>query len=381
MTRRWWASCTCTPFERTYGFNHFLRSDSCYTNYYEEEPADSAYVKWLRGTDYSHRVDDAVQLSTDDEACLDTDELRFMLGSDVFEEPYHVTPWTVRESVDYVRLKRRDPFFLNVSFYGPHQPYLCPGEWGTLYPADEIPLPEDFHIETADKPLFTHSNMQRYVSRRKDRGWNEAVYRKILSAYYGNIAMIDAYLGTLFDALKEAGLWDNTLIAFTADHGDYMGQFRATYKGLAYEGSIHVPFIVRDPRTSARGRRDATVVNNIDLFTTFLKAAGLDAPADTESRDLTDVIAGDASAWENRTFFKQRDNSAVIRDHHKLMRDTVNGEPMYELYDLHDRPLDSRNLAADPAHVRRLAALRSELDAWHAAQDERGQAFRAQTSG
>ena len=357
------------PFDRTFGFSHFLRSDSCYRNYYEDEATDSAYVKWLRESEYAHRADEALRLSEEDEASLSTDELRFMLGSDVFEEGYHITPWTVRESVAYLRQRRHDPFFLNVSFFGPHQPYLCPGKWGTLYPAEEIPLPDDFYVRTADKPIFTHSKMQGFVNRRNEWGWDEAMYRRILSAYYGNIAMIDWYVGTLFETLKEEGLWDSTLIVFTADHGDYMGQFRATYKGLPYEGSIHVPFIVRDPRAANRGRRDATVLNNMDLFATFLAAAGCEAPLDTESRDLTAVIAGDASSWENRTFFKHASNSAIIRDHYKLMRDTVNGAPVYELYDLDARPLDGRNLVPDPAHAQVLAALRAELDPWHADQE------------
>ena len=201
-------------------------------------------------------------------SCQHTDEERFMLERDADK-----------------------PFFLNCSIFGPHQPYLCPPPWDNLYPADEIPLPTDFHYGVADKPLFVDSPQMDWLARRDSLGWNEATYQRLLSAYYGYVSMIDEGVGQLLATLREEGLFEETLIVFSADHGEFGGQFRAFYKGLPYEASCYVPLIIRDPRASG-GRRCELNTSNIDLFSTILTTAGVNPPDDIESRDLTNLVAG-----------------------------------------------------------------------------------------
>jgi len=353
------------PFERRYGFNHFMRHDAPYTNFFPEEAYDSAYVRYLQQTLFKDDPEKPIRLFTEDEACLETDELRYMLGSNFIDEEHHVTTWTARETITYLREKRREPFFLNCSFFGPHQPYLCPGTWETLYNPAKVPLPDDFFVNTADKPLFTHSPLQDLAERRKRQGWDKARYRRVLSAYYGNIAMIDHALGCIFNTLKKEGLWDNTLIIFTADHGDYGGQFKSFYKGLPYEGSIHIPMIIRDPRERFQGRTENANVNSIDLFATCLAAAGVAPPKGCESRDLGNLSAGKRNDWVNRTFWKKGTCSALVRDGFKLMRDTIEGEIVYEFYDLSKRPIDAQNEIHAPQAAERVEQMKSELNTWH----------------
>lgn len=360
------------PFERRFGFRHFLRHDAPYTNYHEPEARGSAYIKYLQQTVFRDDPEAPIRLTTDDEACLDTDEQRFMLGGAWFDEEHHDATWTAREATRYLREAREPdrPFFLNVSFFGPHQPYLCPGRWGEMYPPDQVPLPEGFDVSIEDKRLLRHSVQGSRLRRRVAEGWDEGVCRRLLSAYYGNVSMVDHYLGELFGGMRELGLWDETVVIFTADHGEYGGQFKCFYKGLAYEGSTHIPFIVRDPRVERRGRVSDRHVSNIDVFATCLRLAGVELPADTESRDLLPLVDGSADAtWDNRVLFKARKDSMIVRDGLKLMRGEVEREVVYECYDLTERPLEAVNRIEDPSYAPAVARLRAELDPWHETQE------------
>ncbi|MBT3379604.1 MAG: sulfatase-like hydrolase/transferase [Lentisphaerae bacterium] len=357
------------PMSRRFGFRYCLRHDAPYTNYSREEAADSAYVKYLQTGPFKDDPEGVVRRFTEDEACFpDRDQKRFILGSNIVTEEDHEVPWAVRESINYVRNERdkRKPFFLNTSFYGPHQPMLCPGRWERLYPPDELPLPPGFSNPVGDKPIM----INRFRDLRERDGWSETDYRDVFSAYYGYIAMIDHYLGRLFEALKQEGLWDNTIVIFTADHGDYMGQFRRFFKGGGgYEGSTHVPLIIRDPRNKQRGRRCSRNVSGMDLFRTCLVAAGAAVPPDTDARDLTPLVGGQGDGWDNTVLWKANDESMIVRDRHKLMRAARNGTVHYEFYDLGQDPWEAVNRAEDPLFAAQIREMRAELDAWHAEQD------------
>lgn len=371
------------PMNRDFGFRHSLRHDAPYTSYSEEEARDSAYLRYLGETAYRHDPEEAVRLFTDDEDAQHTDEQRFMLGSGFLEAEHHEVNWAVRESIHYLRHERPTdrPFFLNCSFFGPHQPYLCPSPWDNLYPPDEVPLPADFYYGVDDKPIFSDSAQVEWLQRRDELGWDEDTYRRLLSAYYGYVSMIDDGVGRLLGALRDEGLFEDTLVVFSADHGEFGGQYRAFYKGLPYEGSCHVPLIVHDPRATSESRICDRNTSNIDLFSTFLATAGIDLPKDTESRDLTALARGGTTDWDNLARWKKGNQSFIVRDGDKLMRGRVGDDVVYELYDLATDPLEERNLIDEPARLEKINSLRDELDTWHDDQDERGRRRAATISG
>ena len=362
------------PMSRDFGFRYVRRNDAPYTNYSQEEADDSAYLAFLRETMFWKEPEQAVRLFTEDEACLESDEMRFMLGSNFVDEAHHEVSWTTQEAIRYLREERPPdrPFFLNCSFYGPHQPFLCPAPWDEIHPPEEIPLPPGFENSVDDKPIFSNSQHMAWRLQRDARGWGPTEYRSILSAYYGYVSMIDHSLGQLFQTMKEEGLWDNTMVIFAADHGEFGGQFRSFYKGLPYEGSTHVPLIIRDPRSSEEGRACSRNVSNLDIFSTCLSASGTALPGDTESRDLAPLAASSTGAWDNRALWKKGGQSFVVRDDHKLMRGRVGEKTVYEFYDLADDPWEATNRMGDPSLSDDIGQLRDELDAWHAAQDEKG---------
>lgn len=349
------------PFKRDYGFNHFLRNDAPYTNYFEAEAYESAYIQHLKDNEVCQDAD-AVELFTTDEASLVSDELRFMMGSNITDEAHHMTTWTANESIKYIESNPERPWFLNASFFGPHQPYLCPDRWGKMYDPETLPLPEDFYNETNDKPIYANGLAQWQI-RRDENNWDEAVYRKILAGYYGNISMIDHYIGKILDSLQETGQWDDTIIIFAADHGDYAGQFKLFYKGAGYEGANHVPMIIRHP-DFADGRVEDCIVNTIDLFATIIKQGGCQVPDYAESKDLTPLLAGNHESWDNKTFFKWHQNAAIIKDNFKLMTDIIDGKTVYEFYDLSQRPLEAVNHYDNPNYTDTIQLMQQELRSW-----------------
>jgi arylsulfatase A-like enzyme len=185
--------------------------------------------------------------------------------------------------------------------------------------------------------------------------------------------MIDHYVGKLFAYLRRENLWDNTLVVFVSDHGDYNGAYGLFFKGQMYDASCKVPLLIKPPRPShARVVRDE-IVNTLDLYGTILDWAG-----DTdwrqphiEARSLIPFLqqAGHVP-WENKTFSiigadPARNLTMLRGDHLKLAR-LARGdeEPLYELYDMDDEVVEVRNVLDDPAYQDEKRALQTELDAW-----------------
>lgn len=368
------------PMDRDFGFTHNLRHDGCQNNYDPEEPRRSAYIHWLAQTAYRHDPEAPIRFASADEACLQSDQYRFIMGSNwIVDESHHETVWTARQTARFIEQPREKPFFAQCSFFGPHQPFLCPGRWGVLYEPASIPLPEQFHAPSDDKPILRGKSTKGLLRNREEAGWDEDAYRRVLAAYYGNISMIDHYLGEVFDALRRSGQWDRTLIIFTADHGDYAGQFRHFYKGSGYEGSAHVPMIVRHPYFGRRGERDDSPVSLMDLFATCLSAgeAITEDSAGRDSRDFTPLLRGEHAAWDNAAWFKSGDCSMLVLNRFKLMRGpSVEGETVYEFYDLDEHPREWTNRINSEAHQAAIRAMRPRLDEFHARQEKYSEAHR-----
>ncbi len=359
------------PFHRDFGFDTFKRSDAFYTNYLPAEAEESAYLLDMEARHGKDWVDDKVKQFGNNEAAYANDQWRFIVGTNVVDEADHPTTWTVDETIRFLENPPDAPFFLNVSIYGPHQPYAPPEPWASLIDPDGIELPASFHTSIEDKPIMANcSFFTEGRSRRKEQGWDEATHRRALAAYYGNISMIDHHLGRLFETLRERGLWDDTMIVFTSDHGDFAGQFGNYFKSLGYEGSAHVPMIIRHPSSPRNGSCETRPVNLVDLNATLLDFHNANATAG-EGHSFLPLLMDENAAWQPCTFFKQLTNACVVQDHWKLMRDTVRGQTVYELYDLRESPREAVNLFLNPPADAPLGELRTALDTWFSEQSNR----------
>ena len=198
----------------------------------------------------------------------------------------------------------------------------------------------------------------------------------VIPAYMGLISQIDAHLGRLFHHLRAKGLWEHTLIVFTSDHGDYLGDHWLGEKELFHDASVRIPLIVRDPRAEADGSRGAVcdrMVESIDLVPTFVEAFGGRDPGQwLEGRSLLPLLEGTSPAdW--------RDGAVVETDYAlRGARLTLEVEPAAarglmirthawkyvhwhgfrpQLFDLATDPGEIHDLGASPQH----APIRREL--------------------
>jgi arylsulfatase A-like enzyme len=210
-------------------------------------------------------------------------------------ESVHPTNWLATQTTEW--LYRRDPtkpFFLYLSFHRPHPPY-DPPQWAydqyMALPAYERTLGD---WEGDWDEFRRDGDYQAAIGDLPDR-----VVHRARAGYYGLMAQIDLQVNRIREALRDFGVLDNTVIAFTSDHGEMMGDHRMFRKAVPYEGSAHVPFIVADARTSggsARGVVVDHVVELRDLMPTLLDLAGLPIPEGVDGVSLAPFVRGQTAA-------------------------------------------------------------------------------------
>jgi len=264
----------------------------------------------------------------------------------------HPTNWTVQESLRF--LERRDPtqpFFLMTSFARPHSPYDAPRWYFDLYERKGPPPPVvGSWASCHDVP----GDAARPDAWRGVRSPEEI--RRARAGYYGQIHHIDHQIGRLLMAMRRLGVLDNTLIIFTSDHGDMLGDHNLWRKTYAYEGSAHVPFIVSLP-ASWRAPRGLTVDAPVmlrDIMPTVLDVVGLDIPETVDGLSLRPWLEGRRpAAWreyvhgEHCTCYSEEQEMQYVTDgRYKYIWFPRTGAE--QLFDLVEDPGETRNLADDP---------------------------------
>ena len=180
---------------------------------------------------------------------------------------HHGTTWVGKTSVDFIRRNAYRPFYLMASFIHPHPPWDIPSEREGMYAEADLPAASPPRRE---KPFFQDS-----TPRYGDTD-SAAQHRAEREAYYTSISMVDEAIGTIIAELKAQGVWDNTIIIFTSDHGEMLQDKGFYQKALPYEAASGIPFIVRAPEHLAPGTVRHDFVDLIDLMPTFLDIAGVD---------------------------------------------------------------------------------------------------------
>jgi arylsulfatase len=200
------------------------------------------------------------------------------------------------------------------------------------------------------------------------------IVKAMTAAYYAKVTMVDDNVGRLLDQLRAQGLAENTLIVFTADHGNMLGDLNRWFKGVMYEGSTRIPLLIKAPAHHAlatqfnRGSVVPNIVENIDVMPTLCEMVGVPLPTEgVQGRSLTGLVAGKDRA-RKETAFAERGSSMIRTADYKLIktdpkgRQRVGGE--YDLYDLRSDPQETQNLAGQPAHAAIVQQLAARLAAW-----------------
>jgi arylsulfatase A-like enzyme len=184
------------------------------------------------------------------------------------------TAYITGRAIDFMKEAAEDPWCLHLSYIKPHWPYMAPAPYATMYkPEDTYPPVRSEKEKDNPQPVFGAFINQR-VSQTMAR---DEVRNAVLPGYMGMIKQIDDEIGRLLNFMESKNLMDNTMIVFTSDHGDYLGDHWLGEKDLFHEPSVHIPLIVYDPSKEAdktRGTVCNELVEAIDLAPTFVAATG-----------------------------------------------------------------------------------------------------------
>ncbi|MCC5805959.1 MAG: sulfatase-like hydrolase/transferase [Opitutales bacterium] len=261
----------------------------------------------------------------------------------------HLTDWVVDRSLEFLETRQRSqPFFLWASLHNPHPPLTAYEPYYSMY--DNAPIPDPVIPAWLDSdrcPAWLHDHRWMF----NPGPMSPAQIRKARSVYYGMITYIDHQIQRIFGRLKRNGLWDNTLIVYTSDHGEQLGDYHDAHKCSFYEGSARIPLIIRFPRAWGLppGRTSEALVDLVDLYPTLLEAAGLPLPAGIDGVSLMPLIR-DAAPDVREFLHGQQGEHHMIRT--KTRKYLYYGEDGAEqVFDMTGDRRDDTDLSDDPAEV------------------------------
>lgn len=245
------------------------------------------------------------------------------------------------------RLKGTQPFALFLGFHAPHEPYVMPKKYLGFCKPENAPLPK---ARAADEYETKSEGYRRRRDLFKNRfGENtDAKTRQGIAGHHCLLKMVDDMLGQVLDEMKSLGLLENTLIVFTSDHGDVLGEHHIFNKAATfYEGETRIPMMIRFPDGRHRGKRLDHLGSNLDFFPTLLDILGEEADVSLPGKSLMPMIEKGEIVREHVTTATV--NGMMIRtDKEKLWHDKSPDDG--EMYDLNKDPMELTNLYHSPEH-------------------------------
>ena len=274
------------------------------------------------------------------------------------------------------------PWCLHLSYIKPHWPYVAPEPYHAMYGTKDV-LPAVRHPDELQDP---HPVYEAYHRREESQSFSrDDVRSAVIPVYMGMIRQIDDEIGRLLVFLKARGELDNTLIVFTSDHGDYLGDHWLGDKELFHRQSVRIPLIIVDPDAAAdeaRGTVSDAFVEAIDILPTFIEWSGGTVPDHVvEGRSLLPLLHGvkaDQLDWRDTVFseldysFRQQRRDLGLPPHAArayALRDRDWNYVHYEgfapqLFDLRNDPDELTDLGRDPAHSDTVQQLDARLFGW-----------------
>lgn len=310
-------------------------------------------------------------------------------GSWDLPEELHYTRWTANQTIEFLQhhnnRNEQKPFFAWCSFQDPHNSYLVQEPWASMYNPDTLP---DFirqEGEMDDKTILHQCAEKNDWGKLKHAstahphdpskkvqslGWEtdevgEKTAKQWKATYYGMVSLIDHHLGRIMDTLKQQNLDEDTLVIFTSDHGDYLGNHGIWLKGpLHYEDIIRVPFIARWTSTLPQHARSNSLISLVDLAPTILDFCGLSGAMNTEGITQRETFLHPDQAQRGWCLVENRAEENIyvktlVTGQYKLNYHLNSGET--ELYDLINDPHEFVNLASDQMHASTLSSMLCQL--------------------
>ncbi|MEX0590085.1 MAG: alkaline phosphatase family protein [Xanthobacteraceae bacterium] len=367
------AECGFEPYERDDGLHPY--------GPYDPNPHYDDYLR-SQGFDSRNPWEDwANSAEGDDGEVLSGWLLRYNNLPARIPEEHSETPYMTSRAIDFMKDAGDQPWLCHLSFIKPHWPYIVPAPYHDMYGANQVLQPVRSEAERQNgHPVF-----RAYQNTRICRAFSRnEVRERVIPAYMGLIKQIDDQMGRLFAWMEERGLFENTMIVFSSDHGDYLGDHWMGEKDLFHDPSVRVPLIIYDPRPAADGARGTVsehLVEGIDLAPTLLEYfGGPIKPHVLEGRSLSPLLHGDGqpAAWRECAFseydygtrYARVDLGIEEKDARLIMAcdkrwkyvHCENFRPI--LFDLENDPQELNDLGDDPGYEDIRRRMHEAIFAW-----------------
>ncbi len=295
--------------------------------------------------------------------------------------PAHLSDsaYFTERALSFLKGRNGKPFFLHLGYWRPHPPFIASAPYNTMYaPAD---MPPPVRADSVAAEAKQHPLLDFYLRTTAMRGFfehgegpssamDEAAIRQMRATYYGLMSEVDDCLGQVFDHLRETGEWDDTLVIFTSDHGEQLGDHHLLGKIGYFDESFRVPLVIHDPDVPGRaGSVVDACTESVDIMPLVIDWLGGDVPPTCDGRSLVPLIAGEIPPdWRQELHYEydfrdvyysapQQDlgltqeecSLCVVQDARWKYVHFAALPPL--LFDLAADPHQFHDLAADPAHA------------------------------
>jgi arylsulfatase len=261
----------------------------------------------------------------------------------------HLDSFTGRKAVEWIQnYNSHKPFYLQVLFPGPHDPFDSPAEYRAMYKPEDMPVGI---LEWPQKPI--PSNVRSVLKWSGLKNMTSAQNQLLRTFYYAKITLIDEYIGKIINALKEKGLMDNTWIIYNSDHGEMLGDHMMSHKIVFYEGALRIPCIFRPPG-GIKGWKCQGLTDHLDITASIIDIARAQPLERSEGQSLIPKInegpnGTKAQEGKDGIFSEVHGFSMIRTDRYKLVVKSKTRRPV-ELYDLVKDPNELNNLVQNQSY-------------------------------
>lgn len=295
---------------------------------------------------------------------------------DRMPEEAHDLQWITDRAIDFMQGQAAadTPFFCSCSFHELCPPCTPPDTYANHYDPADMPVPELREDDLAGRPPFYRQCYEGYLAR--GRHPDEPTLRRYVASYYDQMRFIDHQFGRLVDALKQLGVWDETVVLFVADHGLSLNDhYQWRHGPFLFDQVSNIPMVWRLPDMRAAGVRTEDMVEGVDIMPTVLAACGIEAPTGVQGRAMAPLLRSEPGASGRDSVLLQERQAPDLEvrgvDPATITQVAVRTRdlklihyvdyPHGELYDLKTDPGEFRNLWDDPGYATPKAQMQALL--------------------
>ena len=277
------------------------------------------------------------------------------------DEKTYTTDWLADKTIDFIKRSRKKPFFFMVSIPDPHTPFTVRSPYDTMFKTEDMPIPSTFSQKNLPRWAKAIRRNGPYALKKPKR---EEVLRRNKAGYCGEVKCIDDNVGRILNCLDEQGILDNTIVVFTTDHGEYMGEHGMQAKNHLYETAYRIPLLVRWSKKIAKETVIDNIASTVDFKPTMLRLMGFEPTGTEQGYDASALLQGKKTNWQDISFI-----------HHSSLKQAGIFTPQYELayvkdndhilFDRVNDPDQVNNLFNDPKYKEIIEELAEQIVKHH----------------